>query len=233
MTKKGFNQELHKQILIKILIDIFKGFDEKLGFKGETCAYLFYDLPRISLDLDFDILSPFAKEDIDVIRTMLTKHGIIKNFREKRFTIFFLLDYEKDAPNIKIELNKRVWENNIYKPIWFLGVEMKIVDESTLLTNKIVALSDRKMSVARDIFDVYYFLKLGFRLNESLIKERTGKNIKDYLKFLVPFIQKTYTPKNILHGLGEVLEEKQKEWVKKELVQETIKEIKKLAEGVR
>ena len=231
MTKKGFNQELHKQILIKILIDIFKGFDEKLGFKGETCAYLFYDLPRISLDLDFDILSPFAKEDIDVIRTMLTKHGIIKDFREKRFTIFFLLDYEKDAPNIKIELNKRVWENNIYKPIWFLGVEMKIVDESTLLTNKIVALSDRKMSVTRDIFDVYYFLKLGFRLNESLIKERTGKNIKDYLKFLVPFIQKTYTPKNILHGLGEILEEKQKEWVKKELIQETIKEIKKLTEG--
>ena len=232
MTKKGFNQELHKQILIKILIDIFKGFDEKLGFKGETCAYLFYDLPRISLDLDFDILSPFAKEDIDIMRTMLTKHGIIKDFREKRFTIFFLLDYEKDAPNIKIELNKRVWENNIYKPIWFLGVEMKIVDESTLLTNKIVALSDRKMSVARDIFDVYYFLKLGFRLNESLIKERTGKNIKDYLKFLVPFIQKTYTPKNILHGLGEVLEEKQKEWVKKELIQETIKEIKKLVDRI-
>ena len=95
-----------------------------------------------------------------------------------------------NAPNIKIELNKIVWENNSYKPIWFLGVEMKIVDESTLLTNKIVALSDRKMSVTRDIFDVYYFLKLGFRLNESLIKERTGKNTKDYLKSLVPFIQK-------------------------------------------
>jgi len=232
MTKKGFNQELHKQILIKILIDIFKGFDEKLGFKGGTCAYLFYDLPRISLDLDFDILSPFAKEDIDIMRTMLTKHGIIKDFREKRFTIFFLLDYEKNAPNIKIELNKKVWENNIYKPIWFLGVGMKIVDESTLLTNKIVALSDRKMSVARDIFDVYYFLKLGLRLNESLIKERTGKNIKDYLKFLVPFIQKTYTPKNILQGLGEILEEKQKEWIKKELIQETIKEIKKLVDRI-
>ena len=53
----------------------------------------------------------------------------------------------------------------------------------------------------------------------------------DEPKFLVPFIQKTYTPKNILQGLGEILEEKQKEWVKKELIQETIKEIKKLTEG--
>jgi len=52
----------------------------------------------------------------------------------------------------------------------------------------------------------------------------------DEPKFLVPFIQKTYTPKNILHGLGEILEEKQKEWVKKELIQETIKEIKKLVD---
>lgn len=105
---------------------------------------------------------------------------------------------------------------------------MRIVDEEPFLTNKIVALSDRNISVARDIFDVYYLLKLGFPLNEKLIKERTGKSLKDYLKFLILFIPKTYTSKNILQGWGEVLEEKQKEWVKKELVQETVTEIKKL-----
>jgi len=228
MTKKGLNQELHKQILIKILVGIFKELDGKLGFKGGTCAYLFYDLPRISLDLDFDILKPFTKEDIDNLKLILGKHGRIKDFREKRFTIFSLLDYKIDAPNIKVELNKRVWENNSYKSIWFLGVEGKIVDEATLLTNKLVALSDRRLSVARDIFDAYYLLKLGFPLNEKLIKERTGKNLKDYLSFLIPFIQNAYTSKNILHGLGEVLEKKQKEWAKKELIQETIKEIKRL-----
>lgn len=228
MTKEGFNQELHKQILIKILIDIFKEFDGKLGFKGGTCAYLFYDLPRISLDLDFDILKSFTKEDIDNLKIILEKHGRIKDFREKRFTIFSLLDYKTDAPNIKIELNERVWKNNSYKSIWFLGIEMKIVDEKTLLTNKIIALSDRKSQVARDIYDVYYLLKLGFPLNEKLVEERTEKNLKDYLSFLIAFIQNTYTPKNILQGLGEILDKKQKEWVKKELIQETIKEIKKL-----
>lgn len=56
-------------------------------------------------------------------------------------------------------------------------------DESTILTNKLVGLSDRRMPVARDPFGAYYLLKFGFKTNE----------------------------KNILHGLGEVLEQKQKE----------------------
>ncbi len=138
------------------------------------------------------------------------------------------MDYKKDAPNIKVELNKRIWVNNTYKPIWFLGVEMKIADESTILTNKLVDLSDRRVPVARDLFDAYYLLKLGFKMNEKLIKERTGKTLEEYIEFLVPFINRTYNKKNILHGLGEVLEAKQKEWIKKELIQEMERELKKL-----
>ena len=200
-----------------MLVDIFKKFGGRLGFKGGTCAYLFYDLPRISLDLDFDLLSPFEKKDVDSLRAILAKKGMIRDFRDKRFTIFFLLAYEKDAPNIKIEFNKRVWKNNTYKTIWFLGVEMRIADESTVLTNKLIALSDRRMPVARDLFDGYYLLKLGFKLNDKLIMERTGKTLEEYIEFLIPFIERTYNSRNILQGLGEVLEDKQKDWVKKEL----------------
>jgi len=228
MTKKGFNQEYHKQILIKILVDIFKEFGGRLGFKGGTCAYLFYELPRISLDLDFDLLSPFEKKDMDALKAIFTKKGIIKDFKDKRFTIFFLLSYAKDAPNIKVEFNKRIWENNAYKTVWFLGVEMRIADESTVLTNKLVALSDRRMPVARDLFDGYYLLKLGFKLNERLIIERTGKTLEDYIEFLIPFIERTYNRRNILHGLGDVLENKQKDWVRKELIQEIVKELRQL-----
>jgi predicted nucleotidyltransferase component of viral defense system len=227
MTRKGFDQELHKQILIKILVDIFKEFGGKLAFKGGTCAYLFYDLPRISFDLDFDLLTQLEKEDIDKLRAILAKKGTIRDLKDKRFTIFLLLDYKKDAPNIKIEFNKRVWRNNAYKTIWFLGVEMKIADESTILTNKIVALSARRNPVARDLFDGYYLLKLGFKLNEKLIMERTGKTLEEYIEFLVRFVKKVYNYKNILHGLGEVLEEKQKSWVKKELIQEMVKELER------
>ena len=228
MTKKGFDLELHKQILIRILVNIFKESGGRLGFKGGTCAYLFYELPRISLDLDFDLLSPFEKKDVDILKAILSKRGMIKDFKDKRYSIFSLLTYEKDAPNIKVEFNKRIWENNTYKTVWFLGVEMRIADESTIVTNKLIALSDRRMPVARDLFDGYYLLKLGFKLNDKLIKERTGKTLEEYIEFLIPFIERSYGSKNILHGLGEILEEKQKDWVKIELIREMVKELKKL-----
>ena len=227
MTKKGFDKERHKQILLRLLVDIYKEFGGRLGFKGGTCAYLFYDLPRISLDLDFDMLDKFENKDIDALKTLFTKKTEIKDFRDKKFTLFFLLDYEKNTPNIKVELNKRLWKNNRYKNILFLGIQIKIADEATLLTNKIVALTDRKAPVARDLFDVCYFLKLGYPLTEELIKERTGKSAEEYLGGLARFIEKNFSEKNILYGLGEILEEKQKEWVRKELIKETVEDIKK------
>lgn len=226
MAKK-FDQNLHKRILITLLVEIFKKLNKKLAFKGGTCAYLFYNLNRFSLDLDFDILDALTDKDIDNIQEILSKNGSIKDFYQKKYTIFFLLDYEKNYPNIKIEFNKRIWQNNGYKDIWFMGVKMKIVNETTLITNKLVALTERKIAMPRDLYDAYYFLNLDFPINEKLIQERTGRTKKEYLRFLVKFIQKNYTAKNILQGLGEVFDAKQKAWAKKELAAATIKEIKK------
>jgi len=223
-----FDINLHQRILNSLLIEILKGLDEKIAFKGGTCAALFYNLNRFSFDLDFDILEDLTSEEIDMVREALAKHGTIRDFYEKRYSIFFLLDYGKYYPNIKIEFNKRVWENNNYKMIWFLGIRMKIVDEATIFTNKLVALTTRRETVGRDLFDAYYFLKQRFPINENLIRERTDKSLKDYLQFLISFIKKNYTERNILQGLGEVLNPQQKEWAKKNLIPETVKEIKSL-----
>ena len=223
-----FDLNLHKRILTTLLVEIFKKLNGKIALKGGTCANFFYNLSRFSFDLDFDVLQELERKDLDFIREILSKNGKIANFYQKKFTIFFLFDYGKYYPKIKIEFNKRIWKNNRYKTIWFLGVRMKIVDEATLLTNKLVALTERKTAVSRDLFDTYYFLKLNFPINEKLIRERTGMGKKEYLKFLLEFIPKTFTSKNILQGLGEVLDKKEKEWVKKELISATVNEIKKL-----
>jgi len=228
MTRIEIDKNLHKQIMTNILLDIFKNLNDKIAFKGGTCALLFYNLPRLSLDLDFDILTPLNKEDIDNLEIILRKHGEIKDFYDKKHTIFFLLDYKKDVPNIKVEMNKRLIESNKYKSIWFLGVRMKIVDKATLLTNKMVALTNRRSPVTRDLYDVYHFLKVGFPINENIIKERTNKTLQQYLKYLVSFIQDNYTSKNVLDGLGEVLAEDQKKWAKDNLISETVKEIRTL-----
>lgn len=225
--KSNFDENLHRRFLVTLLVEIFKKLNGKIAFKGGTCAVLFYNLNRFSFDLDFDILNEFDRDDIDTLKNIFSKEGRVKDFYDKRHTIFFLFDYGKGYPNIKVELNKRVWNNNKYKTVWFMGVRMKIVNDDTLFTNKLVALSDRKEPVSRDLFDVYYFLNLKFPINEILIKERTGKTKKEYLEFLIPFIRKHYNQKNVLQGLGQSLHEDQKRWAKESLISETIELIKR------
>lgn len=224
--KSNFDENLHRRFLVTLLVEIAKKLNGKIAFKGGTCAVLFYDLHRFSFDLDFDILEEFTRDDIDILKNILARDGTIKDFYDKFHTIFFLFDYGKGYPNIKVELNKRVWNNNRYKTVWFMGVRMKIADEGTLITNKLIALSDRKTPVPRDLFDAYYFLNLKFPINEALINERTGKTKKEYLEFLPAFIKENYNSKNILQGLGQSLDENLKCWAKEHLIEETIKLVK-------
>ncbi len=233
MTLKGFETDKHKQVLTEILLEIIKFLNGKAAFKGGTAAMLFYNLPRMSLDLDFDLFSELREEEIDNLKIIIKKHGEIKEFRNKRFTLFFLLDYEKNYPNIKLEFNKRIWKNNSYETVWLMGVGIKIADKKTMFSNKLVALSERKTIVARDLFDVHYFLKLNYPFNEELIKERTGKTLGEYLFYLEKFIAKNYSSKNILQGLGEILDEPQKSWAKDHLIPETIKGLDNLRRKIK
>jgi hypothetical protein len=75
----------------------------------------------------------------------------------------------------------------------------------------------------RDIYDVDFFFQQLFDINEDLITERTGKPLKEV--FLLIKQRLETLPKNykVLDGLGEVLTEKQKAWVKEHLVNELIR----------
>lgn len=222
-----FDREIHKRYLSLLLTAIAKTFPEKIAFKGGTCAALFYNLPRFSFDLDFDLLYMFSSSNISELKELLSQHGEIKDFYDKKYTLFFLFDYGKGYPKIKIELNKRVWKNNVYKPAWFLGIALSIAEEATLLTNKIVALTERRSPAARDLYDSWYFLKADYPLRDALIQERTGKSKQGYLKLAVSFIKKNYTSRNVLQGLGETLNDKQKIWAKAHLINEAVIEIEK------
>lgn len=123
--------------------------------------------------------------------------------------------------NIKIEINTRIWKANIYKIVNFFGHQIQTQDQATIFANKLVALTDRSVLAHRDIYDVYFFFRHMFPLNEALILERTGKTKNEYLLFLIDFLQK-YGNHNLLDGLGEVLDPKQKVFVKERLLQELL-----------
>ena len=101
------NKEKHQLIMGQILKDIYSNIaiSPILGFKGGTCAYLFYNLPRFSVDLDFDLISN-NKDGMDTlfnnILEILTKYGKVIDKQIKRNTIFFHLSYGLSDHNIKI-----------------------------------------------------------------------------------------------------------------------------------
>ncbi|MCL4380416.1 hypothetical protein M1466_02945 [Candidatus Dependentiae bacterium] len=58
-------------------------------------------------------------------------------------------------------------------------------------------------------------------INKAIVEQRTGISYKDFLQRCINDLE-SMTDQGILTGLGELLDAKQKNWVKKNLRQETI-----------
>ena len=171
------------QILKDIYTDIT--ISSLLGFKGGTCAYFFYNLPRFSVDLDFDLLTVNEvkqKMVFEKIINILSKYGQIKDRYIKRFTVFALLSYGDDDHNIKVEINVRQPAANIrdyYELKEYLGISMFAAKKDYLFAGKLSALTLRNETAMRDIYDIHYFAKNNWDINAEVIKERTGKTVKE------------------------------------------------------
>jgi predicted nucleotidyltransferase component of viral defense system len=196
-----------------------------LGFKGGTAAYLFYKLSRASLDLDFDLLNDTKKDYVfEKVEEIVKQYGQIKEGRKKRFSLFFVLSYENGAPNIKIEINLREFGSR-YEVKSYLGISMKVMVPGDMLANKLVAMYERMGKANRDIFDVWFFLQRDWPINNEIVEKRTGMPLKKFLTECINALEKL-RDKGILAGMGELLETKQKDWVKTNLRSETIFQLK-------
>lgn len=214
----------HELILNNIIKDVYgnRFLAPILGFKGGTLCYLLYGTPRFSTDLDFNLLDPKQKEKVfKRFKKVLSKYGEIKESWMKKNTIFFLLSYREKLQNVKVEISMRDFGNN-YEIINYFGLPVLIMKKENIFAHKLVALSERKKIAHRDLFDIHFFLEGNWPLNEEIIKMRTNKSLKEYLKYLIRFIKKNVSEKNILAGLGEILDKKQKSFVKVNLKKETL-----------
>ncbi len=218
----------HKNILLQILKDIFTNhtIGPILGFKGGTAAYLFYNLNRFSVDLDFDLLD-LAKEKyvFEEVKKILERYGNLKETDKVGWNLFFELSYkdkEYNAPNIKVEINLRDFGSR-YDIKSYLGISMKVMVKEDMFAHKLVAMLERdeKERTNRDIFDAWFFLKNNWSINREIVEKRTGVSFKDYLKKCIDALEKM-SNSNILAGTGELLDDKQKVWVKKNLISDTL-----------
>ncbi|HAM95785.1 TPA: hypothetical protein DCP13_02350 [Candidatus Azambacteria bacterium] len=213
----------HKNILVKILKDIYTdaGTGPVLGFKGGTAAYLFHKLSRASLDLDFDLLDETREDYVfQKVKEIAKQYGKIKESRKKRFSLFILLSYEDDVPNVKIEINRREFGSR-YELKSYLGISMLVMIREDMFAHKLVAMHERMGKANRDIFDVWFFLRNDWPVNKEIVEKRTGMSFKGFLRKCVEALQKL-PDRGILAGMGELLDDKQKTWVKVNLRKDTI-----------
>ena len=216
----------HRNILIYILKDIYADTElgQALGFKGGTAAYLFYNLGRFSVDLDFDILDP-SKEDLifEKLKTILEKYGSVLEARKKRFSLFYLLSYDnkiQNAYNVKVEINRRDFGSK-YEVKSYLGIPIKVMIKEDMAANKLVAMLERTGKSNRDIFDIHFFLKNNWDINEKIITKRTSMTMQQFLQKCMDMLEKK-SNRGILSGIGELLDAKQKIWAKEKLLSETV-----------
>lgn len=219
-----FDIKRHRHILFELITDIYRsGLGAFLGFKGGTMAYFFSGLDRFSVDLDFDLLEFEKKEKIFAeLPLILSKYGKVTEKTDKKSTLFFLLNYEKGTKNIKIEISKRKNSKENYMIANFYGTDITILKEEYALANKLLACTQRKKIAHRDFYDVYFYLKKGVSPDKNIIENESSKRYGEYLQYLIRFTEKNLTNKNILHGLGELVNEKQKFWIKNNLKSELI-----------
>jgi len=217
------DRNAHRTVLLQILKAIYSDatLGPILGFKGGTAALLFYGLDRFSVDLDFDLLDNSKETYVyEQLEKILPEFGVIREKYKKYHTLFFLLSYSEKAHNVKIEISRRQSDAR-YSLQNYLGISMLVQERDDMVANKLIAMIERKNPAHRDIYDVRFFLKNHWDINKQIVEKRSGLSFKDYLKKAIDYLEKLDNT-FILHGLGELLDAKQKAWVKAHLKEETI-----------
>jgi predicted nucleotidyltransferase component of viral defense system len=213
----------HKTILLQILKDIYTdtSLGPVLGLKGGTAAYLFYRLGRFSVDLDFDLLDSEKESSVyKKLEAILGQYGVIKEKHWKQHTLSFVLSYDDQAQNIKIEVNLRNFGSS-FKLKNYLGIPMLVMVREDMFAHKLVAMLERKKTANRDVYDVWHFLKNRWPVNKQIVEKRTGMSFKDYLRKCLAFVE-NLNDRNILAGMGGLLDGKQKAWARANLKQDII-----------
>lgn len=225
MVNKQPNRSLHRQIMFEIIHAIYTtSLADRLAFKWWTLCMFLYWLDRFSVDLDFDLVSWDIHEVFSLLKNLVAKYGqIIEKTKTK-----IILRYPNGNYPLKLEINTRIQKHDEYEKVLFFGTPILAMKQSSMFANKLYALYQRKQTrdkvASRDLYDIRFFFKHHWEINEKLLKERSGKSLKTYITFLQTFIPQNFD-NTILLGLWELLNEKQKYFVKNKLIAEVLSQI--------
>ncbi len=217
----------YKFFLVQILKDIYSDIElaSWLGFKGGTSLMFFYDLPRFSIDLDFNLFNAEKMDYVyDKVRSILLKYGTISDEAKKFYGPIMVLDYGIDERKLKVEISVRQFDNH-YEIKNLLGINMKVLALPDMFAHKLCALLDRNILTNRDIFDCWFFMDKQTPVNKNIIESRMGMSYTGYLQKCIDTLE-LMSDKGLLQGLGELMDTDVKNFVRTKMRTETIRLLK-------
>lgn len=214
------NKDKHKYYMVHILSLIFqdKYLCRLLGFKGGTAMMFFHELPRFSTDLDFNLLDVNQEKEVySKVRAILSRFGTIDDEAIKHYGILLVLNYGHGERMLKVEISNRQYDNH-YEVRNLAGTDIRVMTTPDMFAHKLCAMGER--TSPRDIFDCWFFLSRHTEINGQIVRERTGMPVEEYARQCADIVRKT-SPKMLMQGLGEVLDNKTKTFVRTKLIEET------------
>jgi len=193
------------QVYVLYYIYTHKKYNKYLIFTGGTCLRHFFDLPRLSEDLDFDYLEDFdSRELMEHIRVYFEKklqYRQIKLSLKQRggqiilkFPVLYLLGLasgnESDLLYVKLDLSRNPSEyfdlQTTSKSIHGFNFVARHYDLPSLMSGKIHAIIMRNRLMGkdniqtikgRDYFDLLWFIKKNIKPNLKRLSGMLDKNI--------------------------------------------------------
>jgi predicted nucleotidyltransferase component of viral defense system len=98
---------------------------------------------------------------------------------------------------------------------------MQVMVKEDMVAHKLCAMYERIGKSNRDIFDVQYFLSHDWPVNKKIVEDRMGVPYKEFLQKCIDQVEK-FEARDILAGMGELLNEKQKDWAREKLKPEVL-----------
>lgn len=218
------NINRHRFFLVQILKDIYSDLElaNYLGFKGGSALMFFYNLPRFSVDLDFNLL--VVEKEIYTykkVRQIILKYGKIFDEATKFFGPLIVLDYGMNERKLKVEISNRLFDNR-YEIKNLLGINMKVMVQEDMFAHKLCALLDREAIANRDIFDSWFLMQRQTPVNINIVESRMGMPLSQYLQACIERLE-SMTDKGLLQGIGELLDSKMKKFVQTKMRYEVIR----------
>ncbi|MEA2054367.1 MAG: nucleotidyl transferase AbiEii/AbiGii toxin family protein [Candidatus Thermoplasmatota archaeon] len=186
-----------KDYMLKLfLYNYFKNFDSAI-FKGGTCIKYLFGLERFSEDLDFNInISPekFQKQVEKTLKEISSMGMETYLIKEEKFKESYTCEVGFHGPlykgikqtrnKIRIDAGRRIGVIN--DPEWKLIASeypetkeyflVKVMNEEEMMVEKVISLMER--GKGRDLYDVWFLLKKGVKLDRELFRRKASSKAK-------------------------------------------------------